>query len=242
MMQVHEFNSRWWGGRVGIVTDSAWFLRDAEALQAELLTCDWAEYTAAETSTATRLAAHRAGFFHADTHIQFRIDLRRFAAEALPPGVEVRQAGVGVDHWKPSGLRPFEHERFAMLTGCTPERLVDRYAVWAAELALSTPATCLEIFLHGRCAGWFLSRPSKTGLELALAMTAADEVLPGATLYRVALGAYARSGFRIGHAGFGVRNRSVHNIYAALGARFTGTRDAWLWQPAPPERPPHTES
>ena len=223
------------------MTDSAWFLGNPEAVQAELQAYDWAEYTDPEAPAATRLAVHRAGFFHADTHIQFRIDLRRFAAEALPPGVEVRQAGLGVDDWKPTGLRPFEHERFAMLASCTPERLVDRYAVWAAELARSTPATCLEIFLHGRCAGWFLSRPSKTGLELALAMTTADEVLPGATLYRVALAAYARSGFRIGHAGFGVRNRSVHNIYAALGARFTGPRDAWLWQRALPGRPTHPE-
>lgn len=233
-MQEHAFNSRWWGQPVGIVTDAAWFSGDTATLQATCAHFVWAEFTSYEAATAVRQAAHRVGFVYADTQMQFRIDLRRFATETLPPDVEVRQAGLGVANWKPSGLRTFEHERFSMLAGCTPDRLADRYAGWAAELARSAPATCLEIFHRGTLAGWFLSRPSKTGLELALAMTAAAGTLPGATLYRAALGAYARSGYRIGHAGFSVRNRSVHNLYAALGARFTSTRDAWIWQPGQP--------
>ncbi|MFY9512721.1 MAG: hypothetical protein WAQ05_17275, partial [Rubrivivax sp.] len=110
-------------------------------------------------------------------------------------------------------------------------------ALWAGDIAAAHADTSLEFLHEGRVAGWFLARGTGTGLELTLAMAAQGSTLPGAALYRSAMAVFAQRGHRLGMAGFSVRNRSVHNIYAALGARFTGVRECFLWQPPTPTSP-----
>lgn len=231
MIRPHAFNSLWWGQPVGVLDGPA-LLEATPAARADACApYAWAEFSANDTTPALRLQAHAAGFVHADTYVQFRIDLRRHVDTALPGGVTVRAPGNGQPGWRPQGLQPFEFERFVLLRGCSGDRLLQRYAIWAGELTAQHPETCLEFVVGDQVAGWFLGRPSATGLELTLAMAAQATPLAGARLYQLALGEFARRGYRLGHAGFSIRNRSVHNIYAALGARFTGLRDSWLWQP-----------
>ncbi|MFY9513255.1 MAG: hypothetical protein WAQ05_20015, partial [Rubrivivax sp.] len=127
MIRAHEFNSRWWGAPVGVVTDAALLDAEAPSVAEACRPYAWAEYSVMNPEVALRLSAQRAGFLSADSYVQFRIDLRRFAPEALPAGVTVRRPGDGRGGWRPEALQPFEHERFSMLDGCTQERLTARY-------------------------------------------------------------------------------------------------------------------
>lgn len=229
-LRLHEFNSRWWGAPAGVVTDPLWLSGPPAVLAMHCAEYAWVEYIDSKPTSEVRRVLQKLGFVHADTQLQFRVDLRPYAQEVLPCGVTLGVAPTAVETWKAAVLRPFVHERYSLLAGCSEARLTARYAQWAAQLAQSVPATSLE-FRRGTIAqGWFLSHPSSAGLELTLAMTALDSSLPGATLYRAAIGAYARRGFRLGYAGFSATNHDVHNIYSALGARFTGARECWLWQ------------
>jgi hypothetical protein len=233
VIREHAFNTRWWGQPVGVIDNESFFSASPAQRNEALEPYAWAEYSAVDTHYGLRLLAHDSGFVCADSYVQFRIDLRPHAAVTLPSWLQVRTPGAADRSWQPSPLQAFEHERFGLLRGCTQERLTARYARWAGELALENPETCLEFCVEQQVCGWFFGRPTTTGLELTLAMAAANTRLPGAELYRFALGEYARQGHRLGHAGFSARNRSVLNIYASLGARFTGVRDNFLWQRSP---------
>lgn len=231
MIDRHALNSAWWGAPVGRVNDPAFFLLPARERNARLADYAWVEFVATDPDAGLRRAAHGAAFAHVDVTVQFRIDLRAHRDAALPCDVAVRAGDDGRGPVIPGAPKPFEHERFTYLRGCDAARLAARYAAWATDLAQSHPATALEVTAGGGVVGWYLARPAAPGLELTLAMAAAGATASGLTLYRAALQAYARLGFRMGFAGYSVHNRAVANVYAALGARLTTTRDVWLWQP-----------
>jgi hypothetical protein len=88
----------------------------------------------------------------------------------------------------------------------------------------------MQLSLNNRLQGWFLSRPGmQHSLNLALAMLSNTAEISGLLLYQQACVAYAGRGHRLGNASFSVTNTPVHNIYAALGARFMTPGGNWLW-------------
>lgn len=230
VIREHAFNTRWWGAPVGIIDPAAFVASDPATRIAALRAWAWAECATEAPTPTLREALMTAGFVHADTTIRFRLDLRRVTSTMSPGSTHIRH-GTHVRALDLSNMRPFAHERFALLRDATPERVSARYQQWAEQLHRDTPSTVLVFESDRRPAGWFLSLPRGQQLDLALAMTASDGGLSGATLYREACVQYARDGFRIGEAGFSVRNLDVLNVYASLGARFTSVRECWLWQP-----------
>jgi len=123
----------------------------------------------------------------------------------------------------------FTHERFRHLPGITPERLAERFALWAREELAAAPEWCLRVTSGGATQGWFLSHKASDGLHLELAMLHRDARISGVYLYRRALVAYAALGARVGLARFSVENTPVLNIYASLGAQFLPPIGIWLW-------------
>jgi hypothetical protein len=230
VIREHAFNSRWWGAPTGIVESEAFLAASPTDRAHALEAWAWVECISEAPTAALRRALAASGFVHADTMVQFRLDLRRVQPSGAMCDTVVRSGGE-IETLDLSTITPFAHERFLLLEGASPERVAERYRIWGAELHRGAPATTLQFERAGRAAGWFLARPSGTSLELTLAMTAVDGGLSGATLYREACVAFAAQGFRIGHAGFSARNLDVMNVYASLGARFTGARECWLWQP-----------
>lgn len=230
MIREHAFNTRWWGAPVGVVDIEAFQAAQTADRTRSLQDWTWVECTASGPTPALREILAAAGFVHADTTIQFRLDLRRVPSAVGSSNVTIRR-GSDIPTLDLAAARPFQHERFYLLREATPERVMARYTRWGAELHRSTPDTVLQFEREGRPAGWFLSQPGARGLDLALAMTAVGGGVSGATLYREACRHYAQDGHRFGEAGFSVRNLDVLNVYAALGARFVGVRECWLWQP-----------
>lgn len=230
MIREHLFNTEWWGSPVGIVEIDAFLSASSASRRRALKSWSWVECTLTSATAEIRTTLASEGFVHADTTVQFRLDLRRVALSQHSSGIAVRR-GTDFAALDLSNARPFVHERFHMLRGATQERVMARYLRWANHVHRDHPETVLQFEVEGRAAGWFLSVPKGRGLDLALAMTSQDGRLSGATLYRDACALYARDGFHIGEAGFSARNLDVLNVYAALGARFFATRDCFLWQP-----------
>jgi len=228
MIRQHDFNTRWWGAPAGIVDDAAFFaLPDHEREQA-LATYQWVEFKSG-LDAAPRLAAiARAGFYLADTQIAFRIALKEACSPCTEP-LTVRFAGEPGFEYREEDLAPFAHERYAHLSGNTPDRLNARYADWGKQLIHDHPETCLAVLSDGEVQGWFLSQCADSGLNLTLAVAHRRARISGFLLYQKSLTAYAAKGHRIGSATFSVTNTAVHNIYANLGARFTAPLGIWIW-------------
>jgi hypothetical protein len=230
MIRDHDFNSQWWGERVGFVASSEFFSLQKEAREDLLTPYAWAEFRCPLEAMPSPWQLLRAGFVQVDTQIEFRIDLRKVPPLACDAELAARSAETGPWNLSPERSARFRFERFAWLRGMTAERLSDRYFRWAKLLAERAPAWCLEFHRGGVTEGWFLSEPGKQGLNLALASHSSQSSLSGALLYQLGFVEYARRGASIGYASFSIRNTPVHRIYAHFGAVFTPPTGCWLWQ------------
>ena len=77
MIQNHEFNTRWWGSPVGVVSDPGFFALAIEQQQSLLEPYVWAEfYSPLEECPPVKELAN-SGFFQIDTQIQFMLNLRK---------------------------------------------------------------------------------------------------------------------------------------------------------------------
>jgi hypothetical protein len=229
LIHEHEANSAWWGERVGMLADAAFFSLSRSEQAVLLADFAWVEFKAPLNAAPP---AHRllgAGFAWVDAQIEFRIGLAHVASSPSLDPLQVRFADREPFTIAACDLKPFEHERFLELPGITPEKLHERYARWARQLVAEQPGWCLEIVYQSRSQGWFLSRQAERGLNLTLAMLHKDATISGMHLYQKALIAYAGRGQRVGWASFSVGNVSVHNIYSRLGAQFTPPMGCWLW-------------
>lgn len=230
MIRRHEFNSEWWGSDVGVVDEKAFFELPVEERARTLAPFAWAEYKGPlEPDVCARAAA--VGFVLVDTQLAFRLGLGRVPSSESVERLAVRSADehpfeVGADE-----VADFEHERFASLPGATQRRINARYALWSRQLVDADPAWCLQVLEGGDVQGWFLARKDGPGLHLTLAMLRRDARVSGHSLYHRAVLEFARRGATVGGAEFSVTNTAVHNIYAALGARFLAPVGCWLWHP-----------
>lgn len=230
MIRNHEFNTRWWGAPVGVVHDPGFFSLDSATQQSLLKPYAWAEFYSLldQAPPPRRLAT--AGFFQADTQIQFLLNLSKVGTTPSMDRLECHFADQKNFHIEAEMLATFAHERFRYLPGCTAVRINERYALWANNMIREYPATCIQLMLDNKLQGWFLSRPGEQhGLNLTLAMLSGNAEISGMLLYQKAFVAYAERGHRLGNASFSVTNTPVHNIYAAVGARFIPPGGNWLW-------------
>jgi hypothetical protein len=225
MIREHRFNSRWWGGRVGIVEDL-----DLEGREQ----FDWVELRA-ELASAPLERIAGAGFFQVDVQLPFRIALARVPETPSLAALQIERAPFSIEA---DEVAPFAHERYRYLPGMTEERLTKRYAEWAAAQVEQHPQWCLRVTSGGKTQGWFLSQMTAEGLNLELAMLHRSATISGALLYQKALVEYAKLGARVGYARFSVTNTAVLNIYAQLGARFLPPVGTWLWLTSPRDTPP----
>jgi hypothetical protein len=233
----HAFNARWWGSPVGVVRDAGFFRRPMAERREALARFAWAEFSCEQDAGPDLLAAVAdTGFVWADVQIPFRIGLASRAADGTARESSPLVISTAAEGWRtrPGALpvRSFTSERFLMLPGATQARIDNRFRGWAAEICAASPDLCLEFVRGGAVQGWFLSQPDGSGgIRLTLAALADAATCSGMELYRSALQAYARSGFRLGSASFSVRNTAVMSIYAALHARFQAPRPVFLWWP-----------
>lgn len=229
MIREHAFNSAWWGGRAGILEDPRFFDLGEAQRRSALEGWEWIEFRCPLASAPEPWRIARAGFVWADAQIGFRISL-----PAVPEYPESAPLPVHFADELPfsvvaEDLPPFPHERFLLLPGATPGKVVERYARWARELIARSPEWCVAMGEPGRPEGWFLAEKDGERLHLALAMLRRGAALSGHYLYARALKAFAGRGARLGSARFSVRNGPVHNIYARLGAVFRESSGVWLW-------------
>ncbi len=231
LVRKHDFNTRWWGEPAGIV-DSLDFFQCSRASQtAELEPYSWVEFKAPAESPGLDLRAiNQAGFFQVDTQINYRLKL----PSAMRPGnldsLEVEFADQSDFRVSADDIQSFRFERYFKLPGATEERVNLRYAQWSNEQIEACPSTCLRVVSNGRVEGWYLGEAVQgTGLHLTLAMLGRESEISGLLLFLKAYEAFASRGHRLGWAAFSVMNSPVHNIYAAIGARFLAPTGCWLW-------------
>ncbi|HYM62972.1 MAG TPA: hypothetical protein VEZ11_18945 [Thermoanaerobaculia bacterium] len=227
MIREHSFNSAWWGAPVGIVNDPAFFELPGAEQNALLAPYAWAEHRQ-DLAAAALAAIMRAGFVQADTQLPFRLGMARVAGGPSLDHLDVESAAEAPFRVGAGELAPFEHERYGMLPGITPEKLASRYARWANEQIAQHPDWCLRIRDRSGVQGWFLSRSTDEGLNLELAMLRRGATISGMYLYQKAIVAYAAKGARIGYARFSISNTPVLNIYSRLGAQFLAPMGIWI--------------
>ena len=230
MIREHVFNSAWWGKPVGIVDDPAFFAGSDEQRRRSLAPYAWAEFRCPLETAPDPWSLSRSGFAQADTQLRFRIPLKPPSpGSSSAASLSVRFADKAPFDLRPEDLPFFDHERFRWLPGATPDLVRRRYAMWANDLRTKSPEWSAEVAGDGIVQGWFLAEPEKGHLHLALAMLRPGATISGFDLYAAALGAFAGRGMRMGEARFSIENRSVHNIYARLGAVFLETIGVWMW-------------
>lgn len=230
MIQNHEFNTRWWGSPVGVVSNPGFFSLDIEQQQKLLEPYAWAEFHSSLGECPPLKELADSGFFQIDTQIRFMLNLRKIEPTASTEQLSCVFADEKDFNIEAEQLAMFTHERFRHVPGCTETLTNERYALWANDLVREHPENCMQLFLKDRLQGWFLSRPGEAHrLNLALAMLTNTSEISGMLLYHQACVAYAKRGHRLGSASFSVSNTPVHNIYAKLGARFMPPGGNWLW-------------
>jgi len=231
MIRSHEFNTRWWGKPVGIVTDYRFFSLSRAQQAEQLRPYDWAEFKMPLEDPAIDLKRiHRAGFFQVDTQVNYRLGLTRLPAPPSLADLDVEFADEIPFEITADAVKPFEHERFFRLPGVTPERANQRYALWSEEHLAGHPGTSLRILYKGQVEGWYLADDTAgAGLNLTLAMLSRNSNVSGLLVFLRAYHAFADRGHRMGWASFSVNNTPVHNIYVAVGAHFISPVGYWLW-------------
>jgi len=231
MIKTHEFNTLWWGKPVGIVTDPGFFHMPARERQQRLASFEWAEFRMPlEQNSVDYIALHEAGFFQADTQINYRLNMANLDLPESLGELAIEFADEAPFQIHAQDVMPFTHERYYKLPGVTPEKITERYALWSRQHLKEHPATCVRIIGQGRVQGWYLSDDSgEVGLNLTLAMLSRDSTISGLLLFLKTYQGYASRGFRLGWASFSVQNTPVHNIYAGIGARFLNPVGQWMW-------------
>ncbi|MEO8430291.1 MAG: hypothetical protein ABI592_02200 [Acidobacteriota bacterium] len=227
MIRDHDFNCTWWGARVGILEDAAFFSEPAEKRTAELAPYSWVEFRCALDEAPDPWRLSDAGFAQVDTQLKFRIGLGRIAASTEP--LTVRFASEEPFALPEKDWPDFIHERFRHLPDTTAKKVSERYSIWGAGLLTRSPEWCVEVGRDGQAEGWFLAEPEGGHLNLALAMTRRGATISGLDFYAAALRAFGERGARLGEARFSIENRPVHNIYARLGAVFLDAIGCWMW-------------
>ena len=233
MIREHDFNSRWWGAPVGIVSDAAFFSLSPEERAPALSVFEWVEFKAAVDEAPSPAVLQAAGFFQVDVQMNFRLNLRKVRQSESIAALQVRTAAERPLSITGTAFRPFDHERFRYVPGATQSRIDERFSLWSADLIQKCPEYCLEVVNHDVVQGWFLSqRHANHGLNLTLAMLHVDATISGMLLYQKACHYYAQQGERVGWASFSADHTAVLNIYAAMGAGFIAPTYCWLWTPS----------
>ena len=229
MIKTHEFNTKWYGEDVGLVTDISFYNLSVKE-QAHLLSqYAWVEFKTELEPDLPYKAITRAGFFQSDTQLPFRIDL---APIELLPGMEnfsVNFADQSPFEVSENRMKVFNRERFMALPGMTAKKFNERYSLWSRSLIENHPHAAVQILKDNKVQGWYLSMIEGGEINLTLAMLDKNAEITGRQLYRTALWAYKNRGVKIGTASFSSMNPSVMNILSGLGAKFLPSIGCWFY-------------
>jgi len=228
VIRTHDFNSEWWGERVGILDDPSFFFLKQGERRKRMAEYAWVEYVAPLDAAPLDVLTSN-GFFQADTQVPFKINLRRLPALPDFVDVDISWATDAPFILDPTDVAAFVHERYRYLPGISTEKLNERYASFGNVLITEQPEWCLRVWHNGREQGWFLCNQTEHGFGLTLAMLHSQAAVSGMLVYHRALSAFAERGVAVGGARFSITNTAVHNIYASLGARFLAPLGCWLW-------------
>ena len=211
MIRDHEFNGAWWGERVGIVEDPAFFAQTGSRRSARRSrpTRGWSSDARLDTAPDPwQLAA--SGFAQVDTQLRFRI-----ALEPARPAARSRQRPCPCDSPSdalrpaPRGPADLPHERFRHLPGATRE--IGHAALRPLGRERCCRALSGVVRRGGRAPaspqGWFLAEPEGGTCIWRWRCCAADAAISGLDLYAAALGAFGARGVRLGEARFSIENR-----------------------------------
>ncbi len=230
MIKMHEFNTEWYGERVGLVTDMAFFHLERKKQKELLAPFSWVEFKSELEPGLPFAAITEAGFYQSDTQFPLKIALEPIE---ILPGME--KLSVNFGHEKPfrifaKEMRVFSRERFMTLSGMTPEKINRRYALWSNNMIEKQPEAAVRIIKDGKVQGWFISEIEGDNVNFTLAMLAANGDISGRELYRMALWAYKKRGLKTGTSAFSSMNPAVMNIFSALGAKFLPALGCWFYQ------------
>ena len=228
MIRHHEFNSAWWGKPVGIIDEVEFFSLSASKQATLLAEFAWVEFrTTLESANFAEL--HRSGFVQVDTQVRFKLGLTRLPDLPSANGLQITFADNDRFTVPADQIADFAAERFSYLCGASARKIRQRYAMWGASLIDASPEHCIQVSSASGVQGWFLASQHGGSTALTLAMLHDGASTSGFLVYVAALRAFADRGARLGTAAFSVTNAPVHNIYAALNARFVSTEGCWFW-------------
>jgi len=180
----------------------------------------------------THLALIRGIGFH-QVELQLELAVRLGGGAPAEPGTRLRRP-TPADRPAMEAItrHAFLATRFHDIPGATDAQIGDRFVRWLDQMAREAPDLSFVMEVDGVVQGLFASRPTGPSGEiyLALAATAPDAPLGfGAYLYRAALEAYARAGWRRGVTAIDAANVGVLSLWMGLGARVLRAKDIHFW-------------
>lgn len=219
-IREHAFNSEWLGLRFGISEDPSLLSADDVSFSAAVAGFDLVEIR----SPGGRPMPTRHDVHFVDTQIQYRLLVRHHKPHNDTKVLPVQR--ILPDQWA-----DFASERYAAL-GLGDETIRSRYSVWAQKLVERSPDFCGEVTHGGRTVGWFFAEPDPVRhyVHFALAVQSRGAINSGLLIYEAAAQHFRAAGFSSVRASFSARNVAALNVHVALGCRFTGSVDHFLWQ------------
>ena len=228
LIKVHDFNSSWYGKKVGIITDVEFFSLPQKEQDDLLSLYEWVEYRTLLGAKLPLHQIHRSGFFRAETNLRFRLNLKSLNPTDSTDSLTIRTFEEENFRIDPTEIATFKQSHLYYLPGITTEMITELFSLFGNRIIDNQPDRCMQILLNGEVQGWFLSEKTESGLNLTLGMAHKEAEIFGFVLFKKAFLTYAEWNEKIGYAAFSASNGAAHNIYSTLGARFVEPEGIWL--------------
>jgi len=224
MITNHEFNSRWWGAPVGITHDFDLLAASSNEVALAARAYEWIEARVPTGSVPPNWAGPTNGFYWVDLQLGYRVSLKRI--EQLPPSwsfVAADRLSIDVDDFA-----DFTAERYGRLPGTTPERIAQRYRLWAQDLIDQAPQACATVLRNDEVAGYVLGSVDGSKASFTLAVASRGSSAHGLGIYLGAAALYRSLGATTMHSALSATNLPALNAHVALGCLFVSATGIWM--------------
>lgn len=225
MFREHDFNSRWWGARVGISTEFEALELTESALAEAAAGFDWVEVRVPEKLIPIGWVRPPNRLSHVDIQLSYRVSLRDIPRP--PENIEiVASVDLPIDQ---GDLDLFRTERYARLPEMNQRRLQSRYEMWATELSQASPESCATVLSNGIPVGYVFGSVADRTSHFTLAAGSRTKAAPGLVVYLGAAAFFRGLGARSMNSSLSACNVASLNAHVALGCIFREATGVWIW-------------
>jgi|688.fasta_scaffold13632_7 hypothetical protein len=224
MINVHEFNSLWWGNPVGISIEVEDLFLSQEQLLSDETLFDWIEFRVPFGTLPNQKLGPDNGAHLVETQLTYQKNISRLGS--CPEGVELVTTTEQIIDF--SDFSAFSHERYSKLRLVDSEKLARRYSLLAGRLVEEAPRTCATVFYKSLLVGYVFGRVKEGTAVFDLAVTSKQSQVSGQILYEAAGHLFNQAGAKRMTSSFNAANIGALNAHVRMQCRFIEATSIWL--------------